>query len=65
MCTVIGIYCCGDPALVAKLNNIYALYKTKLRNVWSNFVLLILYFDIFVGLQCIGSLMNAYPVDQS
>ena len=27
--------------------------------------LLIIYFDIFVGLPCIGSSMNAYPVDQS
>ena len=66
MCTVVSIDCHVDPVLVVELSNIYApLYETKSRHAWSNFNLLILYFDVFVDIQFIGSSMNAYPAEQS
>ena len=37
----------------------------KFQNVWSNFHLLILYFDIYLDPQCIERSMKAYTADQS
>ena len=52
------MYTVVDLALVMKLNNICPIHEMKFRHVWSNFHLLILYFNFFLKIMMLIWLVN-------